>query len=76
MILFWYLLPQVIKEEASFHDKKRLFYSTVMNDNPIDCIISKVSVVQISPMVSFTLVLSLTWIQLLLGWPLYVSKGF
>ncbi|KAG8634063.1 DNA (cytosine-5)-methyltransferase CMT2 isoform X2 [Manihot esculenta] len=41
----------VIKEEASFHDKKRLFYSTVMNDNPIDCIISKVSVVQISPMI-------------------------
>ncbi|XP_057997025.1 DNA (cytosine-5)-methyltransferase CMT2 isoform X3 [Hevea brasiliensis] len=41
----------VIKDEAAFHDKKRLFYSSVMNDNPIDCIISKVSVVQIPPMI-------------------------
>lgn len=39
----------VMKEAADFHDNKRLFYSTVMNDNPIDCIISKVTVVQISP---------------------------
>lgn len=41
----------VMKEAADFHDNKRLFYSTVMNDNPIDCIISKVTVVQISPRV-------------------------
>ncbi|XP_050230866.1 DNA (cytosine-5)-methyltransferase CMT2-like isoform X2 [Mercurialis annua] len=40
----------VIKQEASFHDKKRLFYSKVMNDNPINCIISKVDVVQVSSM--------------------------
>ncbi|GMJ12548.1 chromomethylase 2 [Hibiscus trionum] len=39
----------VMKQEAAFHDERRLFYSTVMNDNPIDCIISKVSVTQISP---------------------------
>ncbi|KAK8650343.1 hypothetical protein V6N13_139988 [Hibiscus sabdariffa] len=39
----------VMKQETAFHDKRRLFYSTVMNDNPIDCIISKVSVTQISP---------------------------
>ncbi|KAH7835368.1 hypothetical protein Vadar_025504 [Vaccinium darrowii] len=39
----------VMKEEASFHDKKRLFYSTLMNDNLLDCIISKRSVVQIPP---------------------------
>ncbi|KAJ4824620.1 hypothetical protein Tsubulata_024054 [Turnera subulata] len=39
----------VIKVKADFHDKKRLFYSTVMNDNPLDCIISKVTVTQISP---------------------------
>uniref|UniRef100_A0A6N2KBW1 DNA (cytosine-5-)-methyltransferase n=1 Tax=Salix viminalis TaxID=40686 RepID=A0A6N2KBW1_SALVM len=41
----------VMKDAADFHDNKRLFYSTVMNDNPIDCIISKVTVVQISPRV-------------------------
>ncbi|XP_011028081.1 PREDICTED: DNA (cytosine-5)-methyltransferase CMT2 isoform X2 [Populus euphratica] len=41
----------VMKEAADFHDNKRLFYSTVMNDNPIDCIISTVTVVQISPRV-------------------------
>ncbi|CAK9153274.1 unnamed protein product [Ilex paraguariensis] len=34
----------VIKEAAAFHDKKRLFYSTLMNDNLLDCIISKVHV--------------------------------
>ncbi|TYG58151.1 hypothetical protein ES288_D08G199100v1 [Gossypium darwinii] len=39
----------VMKQEAAFHDERRVFYSTVMNDNPIDCIISKVSVTQISP---------------------------
>ncbi|XVF52094.1 hypothetical protein PTKIN_Ptkin04bG0237300 [Pterospermum kingtungense] len=39
----------VMQQESSFHDERRLFYSTVMNDNPIDCIISKVSVTQISP---------------------------
>ncbi|XP_047326948.1 DNA (cytosine-5)-methyltransferase CMT2-like isoform X2 [Impatiens glandulifera] len=36
----------VMKQQASFHNKKRLFSSTVMNDNPLDCIISKVNVVQ------------------------------
>ncbi|XP_012066500.1 DNA (cytosine-5)-methyltransferase CMT2 isoform X2 [Jatropha curcas] len=41
----------VIKGEAALQDKKRLFYSTLMNDNPIECIISKVSVVQIPPMI-------------------------
>ncbi|XP_015575099.1 DNA (cytosine-5)-methyltransferase CMT2 isoform X2 [Ricinus communis] len=41
----------VIKEEAGFHDKKRLFYSTIMNDNPIDCIISKVRIVQLPSMI-------------------------
>ncbi|XP_028105482.1 DNA (cytosine-5)-methyltransferase CMT2-like isoform X1 [Camellia sinensis] len=41
----------VMKEEAAFHDKKRLFYSTLLNDNLLDCIISKVSVIQIAPTV-------------------------
>ncbi|KAL3497951.1 hypothetical protein ACH5RR_040683 [Cinchona calisaya] len=41
----------VMKEAAAFHDKKRLFYSTVMNDNLLDCIISKVYIVEIPPAV-------------------------
>lgn len=45
--------PKVMKQETSFHDERRIFYSTVMNDNPIDCIISKVSVKQILPKVCF-----------------------
>ncbi|KAK2662616.1 hypothetical protein Ddye_001190 [Dipteronia dyeriana] len=39
----------VMKEAAAFHDSRRLFYSTVMNDNPVDCIVSKVSITQIPP---------------------------
>ncbi|KAL3500066.1 hypothetical protein ACH5RR_039159, partial [Cinchona calisaya] len=39
----------VMKEAASFHEKKRLFYSTLMNDNLLDCIISKVNIAEIPP---------------------------
>ncbi|KAA8540134.1 hypothetical protein F0562_026826 [Nyssa sinensis] len=39
-------------EEATSHDKKRIFYSTLMNDNLLDCIVSKVRVVQIAPSVN------------------------
>ncbi|XP_073055558.1 DNA (cytosine-5)-methyltransferase 1-like [Primulina eburnea] len=39
----------VLKNASSSHDKRRLFYSTVMNDNILDCIISKVNVVKIPP---------------------------
>ncbi|KZV25539.1 DNA (cytosine-5)-methyltransferase CMT2 [Dorcoceras hygrometricum] len=39
----------VLKDVSSSHDKKRLFYSTIMNDNILDCIISKVNVVRIPP---------------------------
>ncbi|CAI9762552.1 unnamed protein product [Fraxinus pennsylvanica] len=42
----------VIKDEGKSHDKKRLFYSTLMNDNLLDCIVSKVEVVQRLPNVS------------------------
>ncbi|KAK1379049.1 DNA (Cytosine-5)-methyltransferase CMT2 [Heracleum sosnowskyi] len=38
----------VMKDMASFHDKKRLFYSTLENDNPLDCLISKVNVIRIT----------------------------
>nr|GMD78186.1 DNA (cytosine-5)-methyltransferase CMT2 [Ipomoea batatas] len=39
----------VMRDAAALHDKKRLFYSTLMNDNLLDCIISKVNVTEISP---------------------------
>ncbi|KAI3457882.1 hypothetical protein Pfo_014545 [Paulownia fortunei] len=42
----------VIKDDGRSHDKKRLFYSTLMNDNSLDCIVSKVKVVQIAPNVN------------------------
>ncbi|KAK6926146.1 Chromo domain [Dillenia turbinata] len=37
----------VMKDEAAFHDEKRLFLSNLMNDNPLDCIVSRVCIVQI-----------------------------
>ncbi|KAK6158466.1 hypothetical protein DH2020_005780 [Rehmannia glutinosa] len=42
----------VLKDAASSHDKRRLFYSTVMNDNILDCIISKVNIIKVPPTVS------------------------
>ncbi|KAK9928176.1 hypothetical protein M0R45_025322 [Rubus argutus] len=48
---FYRVEDTVIKEVGNFHDKRRLFYSSIMNDNLIDCIISKVNVTQISPRV-------------------------
>lgn len=36
-----------MKEHAAFHDKKRLFYSDLRNVNLLDCIVSKVKVVQV-----------------------------
>lgn len=44
-----YIFFQVLKDAAASNDKKRLFYSTLMNDNPLDCIVSKVKVLQIPP---------------------------
>ncbi|KMT11400.1 hypothetical protein BVRB_5g107290 isoform A [Beta vulgaris subsp. vulgaris] len=46
----WFYKPEdtVMKEEASFHDKKRIFYSSIMNDNLLACIISKLNVIQVS----------------------------
>ncbi|KAK4490834.1 hypothetical protein RD792_001549 [Penstemon davidsonii] len=39
----------VLKDAASLHDERRLFYSSFMNDNFLDCIISKVTIVKVSP---------------------------
>ncbi|KAL3742836.1 hypothetical protein ACJRO7_018185 [Eucalyptus globulus] len=41
----------VMQNQSSFHDKKRLFYSPVENDNPVDCILSKVNVARLNPKV-------------------------
>ncbi|KAJ8538742.1 hypothetical protein K7X08_030038 [Anisodus acutangulus] len=37
----------VLKGAASYHDPKRIFYSTLENDNLLDCIVSKVNVVEL-----------------------------
>lgn len=41
----------VIEDEAKPHDEKRLFLSDLMNDNPLDCIVSKVKIIQVPPSV-------------------------
>lgn len=47
----WFYKPEdtVMKEEANYLDKKRIFYSCIMNDNLLGCIISKLNVIQASP---------------------------
>ena len=40
-----------MKQAAAFHDKKRLFFSTLMNDNLLDCILSKVEITEKAPKV-------------------------
>ncbi|KAF3642124.1 DNA (cytosine-5)-methyltransferase CMT2 [Capsicum annuum] len=37
----------VLKDAASYHDPKRIFYSTLENDNLLDCVVSKVNVVEL-----------------------------
>ncbi|XP_038877156.1 DNA (cytosine-5)-methyltransferase CMT2-like [Benincasa hispida] len=48
---FYRVEDTVIQEEGAFHDPRRLFYSTVMNDNPLDCIVSKVNIKRVKPRV-------------------------
>ncbi|KAL8209960.1 hypothetical protein R6Q57_006692 [Mikania cordata] len=43
----------VMQKAAAFHDKKRLFSSNLMNDNLLECILSKVKVIEKAPMVGF-----------------------
>jgi len=57
-----------MERQATNHDKRRLFYSTVMNDNPVDCLISKVTVLQVSPRVC--------WVKLILFLSLSLSLFF
>lgn len=42
---------QVVQDEGGFHDKRRVFYSAIMNDNLIDCIMGKANVTHITPRV-------------------------
>ncbi|WOK92714.1 DNA (cytosine-5)-methyltransferase 1-like [Canna indica] len=44
---FFRAADTVLKAHAADHDKKRLFYSDLQNDNLLDCIISKVRVTRI-----------------------------
>ncbi|XP_064998182.1 DNA (cytosine-5)-methyltransferase CMT2-like isoform X3 [Musa acuminata AAA Group] len=37
----------VLKEQAALHDRKRLFYSDLKNDNLLDCIVSKVRIAEV-----------------------------
>ncbi|XP_012574570.1 putative DNA (cytosine-5)-methyltransferase CMT1 [Cicer arietinum] len=39
----------VIKDHGNLVDKKRVFISDVKDENPLDCIVSKVKIVQIAP---------------------------
>ncbi|KAJ0989886.1 hypothetical protein J5N97_008242 [Dioscorea zingiberensis] len=50
---FFRAADTVMKDQAAFHDKQRLFFSDLKNDNPVDCIVSKVTVTQVSPRVEF-----------------------
>ncbi|XP_077244764.1 DNA (cytosine-5)-methyltransferase 1-like isoform X2 [Tasmannia lanceolata] len=45
----------VMKEQAALHDKKRLFYSTLKNDNLLECLVSKVKIVQVAPNIDLEL---------------------
>ncbi|XP_062179243.1 DNA (cytosine-5)-methyltransferase CMT2-like isoform X2 [Phragmites australis] len=38
----------VMKDQAQSHDQRRLFYSELKDDNLLDCIVSKVTIVQVS----------------------------
>lgn len=48
---FFRVEDTIIEDEAKSHDEKRLFLSDLMNDNPLDCIVSKVKILQVPPSV-------------------------
>ncbi|XP_027362707.1 DNA (cytosine-5)-methyltransferase CMT3 [Abrus precatorius] len=45
----------VIKDHSDLIDQKRVFISDVRDQNPLDCIVSKIKIVQISPDVDLTM---------------------
>ncbi|XP_057971701.1 DNA (cytosine-5)-methyltransferase CMT2-like isoform X2 [Malania oleifera] len=42
----------IMNEDVASHDKRRLFYSDMMNDNLLDCIVSKLKIIQTAPSVN------------------------
>ncbi|KEH20304.1 DNA (cytosine-5)-methyltransferase [Medicago truncatula] len=52
---FYRIQDTVVQDEGDYHDKRRLFYSSIMNDNLIDSIIEKVSVRYRTPKVGLKL---------------------
>ncbi|GAU25020.1 hypothetical protein TSUD_154940, partial [Trifolium subterraneum] len=52
---FYRIQDTVIKDGGDYHDKRRLFYSSIMNDNLIDSIIEKANVRYIKPKVGLKL---------------------
>lgn len=53
---FWsFERVQVIKGHGDLVDKKRVFLSDVKDENPLDCIVSKVNIVKLTPNVSAVL---------------------
>nr|XP_043630625.1 DNA (cytosine-5)-methyltransferase CMT2-like [Erigeron canadensis] len=43
----------VMKQAAARHDKKRLFFSTIKNDNLLECLLSKVKIIEKAPTLGF-----------------------
>ncbi|KAF7809440.1 DNA (cytosine-5)-methyltransferase CMT2 isoform X2 [Senna tora] len=52
---FYRIEDTVVQDQGNFHDKRRLFYSSIMNDNLIDCIIAKANVTHIRASVGIKL---------------------
>ncbi|KAK7346247.1 hypothetical protein VNO80_20762 [Phaseolus coccineus] len=52
---FYRIQDTVVQDEGGFHDKRRVFYSSIMNDNLIDCIVGKANVTQLTPRVGLKL---------------------
>ncbi|KAL5172713.1 DNA (cytosine-5)-methyltransferase CMT2 [Glycine soja] len=52
---FYRIQDTVVQDEGGFHDKRRVFYSAIMNDNLIDCIMGKANVTHITPRVGLKL---------------------
>lgn len=46
---FYRASDTILKDEATSHDPRRLFYSDMKNDNYLDSIVSKVSIIQVPP---------------------------
>jgi hypothetical protein len=57
---------QAIGTEDRDHDKKRVFYSDVKDDNPLECIVGNVNVVRVPSLVNTSWLLLLSYKEMLL----------